>query len=240
MVKQNKNMCDKLGIECVRIPPAIHNQPYLPRWPGENYNAPAVRNVNGVMYSLNTRGFDHNDILVLLDSDMFLVKKISIRQKLSDYDMISRQIHNRGTVPHIWQGILFMNMKTLPNIRTINFNCGRVDNLPVDAGGYTYYYIRDNPDIKIKYIEQLYSLDFRCTDCNRTKRYTCNHMRNELKNAGLDDAQAVYFEQSHNSQFFYDRHFLHYRSGTNWEHRDNTYIQQKTNALHTYLNTILQ
>ena len=71
-----KSTCDRIGIKHVRIPQDIHSKPYLQRWPGENYQAPAVRNVNAVMYSLNTIGFDHDDILVLLDSNVFYLKKI--------------------------------------------------------------------------------------------------------------------------------------------------------------------
>ena len=55
MARQIKQMCDKYNIECIRIPPEIHTRPYLPRWPGENNHAPAVRNVNAVMCDITKK-----------------------------------------------------------------------------------------------------------------------------------------------------------------------------------------
>lgn len=231
-------VCDKYGIECVQVPQHIHNMPYLQRWPGENYNYPTVRNVNSVMYSLRTRGFKHDDILVLLDSDMFLVKKMNIRKAMEQYDLMGLHITYNG-YPYIWHGLTFFNMKTLPDIDTIDFNCGRINGTPVDGGGHSHFYLKAHPDIRINFFNLHYSPTFRCEQCRKIKSSTCTHMRKELNEWGLYGDEAVYFEQSDNSQFMYDQQFLHYRSGTNWENHNAQYIQQKTNALHTYLNAVL-
>ena len=143
-------MCRKYGIHCIRIPQSIHNKPYLQRWPGESFNAPAVRNSNVVMYSLDQVGFVHKGIVALLDSDMFLIKDFSIKEEyMKNYNLAGLE-QQRGTISYLWIGLAFLDMNTMPNHRSINFNCGRVGNTPVDAGGQTYNYLHDNPDVKIK------------------------------------------------------------------------------------------
>ncbi len=195
-----KNMCDKYDIECIRIPPEIHNKPYLPRWPGENYHAPAVRNVNAVMYSLNTRGFDHDDILVMLESDVFLVKPINISQLMQHYDIAgrfitpSKRIGWIGEITYLWHGLAFLNLKTMPNKRTITFNCGRVDNTPVDAGGQSYYYLRNNPEIKLFSFDHVFSNELKCDSCKNTNTPTCIHNTQELAKTGLDEHQITFFQ----------------------------------------------
>ena len=64
--------CNRLNLQCIRIPQAIHDAPYLQRWPCEDNNHPSVRNSNVVQFSLNTLGFDHDGIVMIIDSDMRL------------------------------------------------------------------------------------------------------------------------------------------------------------------------
>src|ERR1700733_4465594 len=67
--------CNRLNLPCIRIPQSIHDAPYLQRWPGEDYHHPCVRCANVVQFSLNTLGFDRDRIVMIIDSDMFLVKE---------------------------------------------------------------------------------------------------------------------------------------------------------------------
>jgi hypothetical protein len=108
-----------------------------------------------VQYSLDILGFDHDDIVAIIDSDMFLVKEFSIAEYLSGYD-IAGQPQSRADVHYLWNGIMFFNMNTLPNKKTINCNCGIINNQGCDVGGYLYYYFKENPSIKIKYVNHYY------------------------------------------------------------------------------------
>jgi hypothetical protein len=162
MAQKIKAMCDRCGVQCIRISQEIHDRPYLPRWPGENYNYPTIRNVNVVQYSLDTLGFDHDDIVVLLESDVFLVKKFSVREMLNGYDLAGRVLSPNsrtgdGRIKYIWHGLAFLDMRRLPNKHTLNFNCGRVENTPIDGGGHSYYYLKNNPGIKAFYINHNFS-----------------------------------------------------------------------------------
>lgn len=249
MENKINEICAHYGIRCVRIPQDIHDQPYLQRWPGENYNHPTVRNVNVVQYSLDILGFDHDDIVVLLDSDMFLVKKFSVRDFLKGYDLGGRLLGRGsrvacGDILYLWHGLAFLDMRALPNKRSLNFNCGRVENLPIDAGGHSYYYLKSHPTIRAQYINYYFSDELRCNACKQEQLFLCNHNYDDLKMIGFDEYQIQLMQSIHNNpqsgiEFFHNNTFLHYRCGSNWDNQTPGFHRQKTNALCRYIKAIL-
>ncbi len=220
-------MCHRYQIPCIRIPQEIHAKPYLPRWPGEYYNDPAVRNCNVVQYSLNEYGFAHDDILVLVDSDLFLVREFSFRDALKEHDLIGLQ---QG-IGYLWIGLVMLNMKTLPQIKTLSFNCGRVNNAPVDAGGHSYYYIHDNPKVRVKYISQFYPPNFKPEE-----------LTVPLLTTYKLDQKAIDFIHANplNIEFLCDACFFHYRGGTNWDRQSPDFHARKMALVHNYIDALLQ
>ncbi len=231
--------CKKYGLRCIRFPQHLHNKPYLQRWPGENYNYPTIRCCNIVQYSLDTVGFNHDDIVVLFDSDMFLVKEFSIREFLEGYDLAGVR---QGRVKHLSIDLAFLNMATMPNKRTINFNCGRVNNIPVDAGGQTYHYLKNNPEAKVREFGGLHisTGTIQCQNCKQKNILACTHNTELLKNYGFDN-KAIKFIQAgpHNVGFKARGNFLHYRGGTNWNNMSAAYHNHKTKLFNEYINDIL-
>lgn len=238
MTQKMKATCDALGVRYVKIPQEIHDLPYLPRQPEENYNHPTVRNVNAVQYFLNTLGFNHDDIVVLLDSDIFLVKPFSIRKFMHGYDMAGAMSSSKF-VRYVWHVLAFLDMRTLPNRHTLSFNCGRIDGNPVDGGGYSYYYLRDNPEMKFKHAHHIFSGSVACQTCQSEPFSICSHNTELLKNIGMNDAQIEFIQSAHNVEFHLDHTFMHYRGGTNWNGQSDDYHLQKTRALNRYLERIL-
>ncbi len=130
--------CNRLNVPCIRIPQSIHDAPYLERWPGEDYHHPVVRCANVVQFSLDTLGFDYDGIVMIIDSDMFLIKEFCVQEFLNGFD-IAGVLQSRQHIKYIWNGLVFFNMQTLPDKKTIDFNCGKIDGIGVDVGGHTYY-----------------------------------------------------------------------------------------------------
>lgn len=221
LYQQIKATCKRLGIPCIKIPQEIHDQPYLERLPGEYYHAPSIRNCNVVMYSLNNYGFKHDDILVLLDSDMFLIKEFSIREYMKGLDIAALPQSKGPDTQYLWIGLVFMNMKTMPNKTTINFNCGRVNNACVDAGGHTHDYIVNNPNLRLQYFDTVVG-------------------QNMLISQEYEDALSKFIQHANNVEFMLDRRFLHYRGGTNWDGKSPDYHAYKTKILHDFIDTIVR
>jgi glycosyltransferase involved in cell wall biosynthesis len=236
--EQIEAICAKLAIRCIRIPQEIHDQPYLPRLPVEGNHDPAVRNCNVVQYSLNTLGFDHDDIIILLDSDLFLVKPFSVREFLHNYDLGGFKPF-WTEVEYLWIGLVFLDMRTLPNKRTLTFNCWRADGHSVDAGGQSYYYLKNNPGIRPHYINHYYSEDWHCDSCVQTNQPLCTHNTQALTSARFDNNHIRFLQTANRVEFYHNSTFLHYRSGSNWDHKSASYHNMKTQALTTYIASIL-
>ena len=91
------------------------------------------------------------DYCAIIDSDMFPYNTLSIKELLKGYDIAavpnSRCVDNVGA-EYFWGNILFFDMKTIPNLDTLDLFCGFItlDNkkVPVDVGGLSYHYILNN------------------------------------------------------------------------------------------------
>lgn len=237
--------CTKLGIACISIPQEIHDQPYLLREPNDDFHNPSVRCCNAVQYALNTLGFHHDGIVAFLDSDMFLVKDFSIKKYLKGYQIAGLpQVREKNgrRIPYLWIGILFMDMTKLPHRETINVNCGHIADVPVDAGGFTHYYLKKYPKTKVKYLDHFHSLYLGCSDClNGVDKPNCTHNRVFLEAQGFDEQQISSLHAGlHDVEFFIRASFFHYRCGTNWNGKTQSYHDEKTRHFNDYIHKISQ
>lgn len=239
-----ESMCASLGVTCINIPQYIHSLPYLKRFPGEDKNSASVRNCNVVQYSLDTLGFNHNGYVALFDSDLFLVKDFSIKDFLKNYELAGlsqcRKNDNKR-VDYLWIGLVFMNFAKMPNPKTINFNCGKIEGLSVDSGGFTYYYLKDNPTARVHYFDYSCWPFATCEECSNKTDVICLHNHDQLVQMGFDENQIDFIHTGYakNSEMFEKKTFFHYRAGTNWNNQTPEYHKKKTEALNNYINAIL-
>lgn len=253
-------MCKKYGIQCIRVPQHIHEAPYyLPLNMPEiyqNHTTPSnVRHVHSIQYSLDVLGFDHDGVVLLIDTDMMLIRPLNIAEFMKDCDIAScmkGSDNNRGqTISYCWPAITFLNMQTLPDKKTLSFNCGWVNECSADSGGYTYYYLKDHPEVIVKGINSLLGEQMLCTDRFATSE------KNQ-RNINTPNEDKISFWQSHKFnekeikfllknpdtvQFLMegdDAWFFHYRGGTNYENLPASYHKQKKNLIAEYLKDIMQ
>lgn len=226
LYRQIKTTCKKLGITCIKIPQEIHDQPYLHRGPGENYHAPATRNSNVVMYSLHNYGFKHDDIVTLFDSDMFLIQDFSIREFMKDYD-IAGLPQPRGHVQYLWIGLAFLDMRTMPNKTTIDFNCGKIDGIPVDAGEMTYHYLKNNPSLRVK-LFSAFGTDHLPQDSSGLQQYN------------NDPFLAKWLNKiPRNMELHAENNFLHHYAGSNWCDASADYLTKKAATLNNFIDQLI-
>ena len=214
--------CHKLDLSCVRIPQAIHDAPYLKRWPGEDYHHPVVRCANVVQFSLDTLGFDHDGIVMIIDSDMFLVKEFCVQDFLDSFN-IAGVLQSREHIEYIWNGLVFFNMQNLPDKKTIDFNCGKIDGIGVDVGGQTYHYFKNHPEVMLKPIDN-------------------QHYQSSILSPEITQ-ERVHFLFSHginNFEILLQDSFFHYRGGGNWDHQSPEYHEKKTAVLHAFIDKCLK
>lgn len=246
LYKKIKETCKKLNIKCIKIPQEIHARPYLQRGPGESYDNPSVRNCNVVQYSLDHYGFYHDDIVVLLDSDMFLVKPFSIKQFMQNYDVAALPQSQGTEIRYLWIGLVFLNMATMPNKTTINFNCGKINDLHVDTGGYTHYYLQSNPTARVHDMNLMYTETLACDVCCQEKNISaCTHNTLVLQQRQCNPSFIKFLQSGPSTgyhpyymELLLDQTFLHYRSATNWNGKAQEYHRQKTKILTDFINEI--
>jgi hypothetical protein len=223
-------VCKRLGIRCIRIPQEIHARPYLKRESLAEYNSFNVRCANVVQYSLDVLGFDYPGMVVILDSDMFLIRELSIKEYMKNYDLAGCwQSRSRGdvTVSYLWNGLVFFNMPSLPKNREINFNCGSVDGVGTDVGGYLYYYFKKYSQLKIASLPPSHIEFLPKTLTEIQKRFTSKET-------------DFLMQRPSNIEFFCDDHFLHYRGGQNWDHQSPEYHQKKMAQFTHFIDEIIK
>ncbi|GAB5411412.1 MAG: hypothetical protein ChlgKO_05260 [Chlamydiales bacterium] len=227
--KEINEICKKLNLRCIPIPKEIHTRPYLHRQVRGQANA-NIRCANVVQYSLNELGFDHDGVVMIIDSDMFVINEFSIEEYMIDHDLSAvAQSRGNGAVRYIWNGLVFLNMNTLPDKRELNFNCGRVEGHPVDVGGYTHYYFKNHPDVRFSPVKSLHV---------SRKKVENQHPLHPLIQTVLEWDKKV--NRPINVEFLLDHTFFHYRGGGNWNNMSDNYHSIKTQMLHQLIDSVMQ
>jgi hypothetical protein len=131
------------------------------------------------------------DLVLFLDSDMFLIDDFDIEEYMEDA-IIAGLPQTRGHVTYMWNGIMLFNMSKIKN-KKIDFSEGMVDGEMTDVGGHTYWYFK-NTGIEMKKTNEefpTYPTHFNDIDLQ--------------KDSG-----------GYNMELHLDDKFLHYRAATNW------------------------
>ncbi|VVB52937.1 Uncharacterised protein [uncultured archaeon] len=141
--------------------------------------------------------------VALFDSDVFLVETIKLSTLLEEYVMCNipdGKPHPDGELMYMWPTFVLMNLATMPEPETLNWWCGRIKGVPVDVGGQTYHYFQAHPDLKIYNVPRKH----------------------------FSDNPDVNFRPSNYDEFYLaGQTVLHYRSGSNWDHKAPEYHMQK-------------
>jgi hypothetical protein len=148
-----------------------------------------------------------NHKICIIDSDMFVIHPIDPSDLLEKYQVCfvsqyrTDHVNNRE-IEYMWNGLVFVNLTTLPNKENINWWCGHIDQCPVDVGGQTYHYLQNHLDLNVL-------------------RIRCQHIQDDIN---------VNFHPSNYELLWLDNYpvILHYRCGSNWNNKDQHYHNMKT------------
>lgn len=233
---QIRAICQTLDLTCIDVPQEIHHyaSPYLPGPRNPVGRSPSAECADTIQYMLDTRGFDHPGIVVVFDSDMFLIREMSIEDLLKDYEVAAHpQIRygSNGPVYYFLPNLVFLNMETLIDKKNLNFNVGTIDGVCVDTGGCTYYYLQQHPHLK-----------WLQTDCV-TARF--NEHQSNLSSrtiAYFKSHPAMYrlmTEMKYDYEFYINYCFIHFRAGSNWYQMDAKQQEEKFRIFYEALRDVL-
>lgn len=141
-----------------------------------------------------------SDKICIIDSDMFFIKNFEFNVDLS-YVPQSRD----NSVLYMWNGIVFADLNKLPEKELISWWVGYVNNVPVDVGGQSHFYLK-------KYKNKL-----------QVTEMAPHHITydEECLKFGFDPPNYEYI--AYNGEYI----ILHHRGGSNWHGSSQDYINKK-------------
>ena len=205
--KRIKEICKELGIKCpdVRFRSLISGASYI------------------TGYSLTWLfhrflRWDKDTIHCMIDSDMFFIKDFSFNEYLADHELVAVQ-QRREHVEYLWNGILFMRSASLKHKNKMNFRPGNVEGVRTDCGGRTYYWLKANPDLDVKWLSHTWH--------NDVSQYEF-----------LPENLKAEYDKKFNFQFIED-FIIHYRGASNWGKSDDDFVKAKKAFFDKFMNEVL-
>lgn len=150
--------------------------------------------------------------IAVFDMDIFLIQPISLIKVLQSHHLCcvydGKPRSNQGPpIMYMWPTFVIADMAKLPSPETLNWWCGQIENVPVDVGGHTYEYFQAHPELDILNVRRTHFID------------SINGDFNPANPSNYDEFTLG------------DSIVLHYRSGSNWNRRNDEYHRRKTEWL---------
>ena len=237
----NKNellkICDKYDIKVNEIPTKIYGVKLNDgSYCFPNYD-PSTRAGKSISYACSDMisKTEINDILFLIDIDMFLIKKLDLFDKFGDNDIIGI-IQNRYHINYFTNQLFCFSKKNIKekNIKHINFLPSKIDEINTDCGGNLSYLLNDQPELRCIYLSNNVTKEnYIKYDIHHDDEYLDNLLKNYISE-NYSDKLLQYRE--YRCEIYMDS-FLHFRAGSNWT--GSTEYNYRINKLYDVLNTII-
>lgn len=239
-----KDICEKFKIHHIRYPQEFHTK-YDKLFP--NIHPAPIRQTDVIQYAFEKFFYNHDDILVIIDSDIFFTHEVSLRDRMTNYDVLALPFPSKISNEHkvisscIFPSSMFMclKVKILPKKEGIKFNTGYIGSAFIDSFGFLqfYFYLRD--DVKINYLkiypscnlvscsdEDLFCLDLQQQELIRRFKYLV--IKYENIDVGI-----------HRHLNFIDNFLIDYGRGSNWSNNSSDFIKDKDKIFYDYIGNIL-
>jgi hypothetical protein len=159
----------------------------------------------------NFIGKDDDNISVIIDSDLFLMKEFSFTSFMEGWD-IAGVPQSRDTgydiIEYLWNVLVVIHPKA-PSKSTIHMGCGAILHSPVDVGGLSYFYLRSNPEIRWMRIN--------------TTGIIPDHP--EVLGMFPDNIRPDY--KTDYQMEIINNEWLHFRGGSRWDNRPKEFYEEK-------------
>lgn len=202
-----KKICKELGIKCydVRFRTLVSGAAQICAW--------------GIFWAYH-RFFrwEKDTIHVIFDSDMFFVKDFNFNEYLGDNDICALH-QRRGDIEYLWNGIVIMRGGDLPDKNHFDYRLGDINGERTDVGGRLYYWMKRNPDLKIKYMTHTNNNDVSGTNI-------------------LPENVREKYKSEYRFQFI-ETAILHYRAGSNWNKLSQGFVDEKKAYFNSLINEVL-
>jgi hypothetical protein len=204
-----RDTCTRLGVACVDIPNAYHEQL-------KNLSVRAEKSFNFILEFMKK----YPQRYLILDSDMFLIAPLG-EEDYSEFNA-ALVLQKRDNIVYFWNGICYLDMTRIKDQDLLNW-----DQIPgTDTGGSMYTWLKKYTPSGIPDTDDL---RYGKTQHNSDGIYWIKHLwscswdASELPTVFSADEQLKSFfkndPRNKDGKYFceiYDSRFLHYRAGGNW------------------------
>jgi len=152
--------------------------------------------------------------VLILDNDMFPIQDFNTQAMLSKNPVAGIYSISPGRIPSenidwIWSGLLFLDPARMSEKELWSFDCGRVNNVPVDVSGQTHNWLTNAKKFGIEplWLPHLASLNWGIEQVSSS-------FSSEILEFIIKD------DRNRDGKFYtelYDGKFLHFRAGSNWK-----------------------
>jgi len=155
------------------------------RYTGDVTDLPSVRHAHVIQFALDRFGYTHDDLVVILDGDMFPIRPVSIHALQENYDVIGLyRFVPKQNIGYLWVPFISLNMPRLPNKSEVKFDLALVNGMLADTGTAFYNYLKRHPGVSVK------------TYPNFEKSYSYRAMSNEkMRELGFTDDEISYCQE---------------------------------------------
>jgi glycosyltransferase involved in cell wall biosynthesis len=137
----------------------------------------SVRHCHLIQYGLDHYGYDHDDIVVIMDSDVLPIQEISIRSYLKKVPIVA--VDSEFVIDsYPWVAFVAFDPKRLPNLRDLKFHVDLIHGVLSDSGSHSFQYLLDNPDVSYHLYPRRTGTDFKPYDTKTFARFGLEGLSN--------------------------------------------------------------
>ncbi len=235
-----ENECKKFGIQCVRYQQNWHYtdplNDVLWEMGGQKdgrgghtmevmSQRPSVRHNHVIQFAMDHYGYQHDDVVAILDGDMFAIRRFSIMEMINGYDVIGSQV--KCSPPYLWITFVAFIPNQLPNLEDFKLHHGIINERIYEGAAHTFSYFERNPSVRVKMFPYLKvsSLSEKSEDAYQDFKLTDEEIC-FIKNRALFDME-----------YHMDQNLLHYRGGSS---KNEEKYQTKKGVLDDYFDIVFQ
>jgi len=153
---------------------------------------------------------------IMMDGDIFLIKKLNINDFMKDYAFAGAYYKRRPHYHYLGPAVVIMDTENIPDAETIDWEGPKLYDTGVevalDTGGGTYLYFQSHPSMKEK-VKNLKS-SWHIKEQNGNRHCIPDSLLNE-------------YNDEYHIEFF-GNEFLHYRASSNWDWRSEDHHRLKS------------
>jgi hypothetical protein len=172
------NICKELNIKCIDVQLVDELRVVMDEvnFSNNRYSNPNLACSYPLIWTFN-KYLSNEEVLCIIDSDMFFTNDIDIEDLIKDKDLIYiPQYRGKGKVKYIWNAFVCLNLKRAPKLKELNWHAGYIKGVQhegLDVGGQTYYSLLNNK-FESDIIEEYSIYEYNIINSNKNLHFILN------------------------------------------------------------------